>query len=262
MSEDEIFVFLIAGAVAISSIGMTSVNGLHALCLERNPGPGLVRLGIVGGIAWLGIVLAFFGDPSIQGIYVWFYLVLGYAVIKLFGQVLGGMYGVSMRVDVAERRNWAAALFLAAFTFGTGLIFGGSLWGEADPYSEYEGGWWIPMGFFLLGWTLMSIMIAIYLLREPGRFRTIVLQERDIGAASGAASFTLGTAVFMTDAVSGDFFGWGAGLMDVSLAGGMLIAHEFLRTPTGLPEAAGTRRVVECAFYIALALISTLLWTT
>lgn len=53
MSEDEIFVLL----VAIGSMGFTSVNGLHALCLERNPGPGLVRLSVIASLAWLGIVL-------------------------------------------------------------------------------------------------------------------------------------------------------------------------------------------------------------
>jgi hypothetical protein len=262
VSDDEAFVFAIAFGVAVMSMVATSVSGLHPLCLERNPGPGLVRLAILGGLAWIGIVLRYFGDPSIVGIYVWFYVVLGYAVIKFFGQLGGRMFGISMRADVAERRNWPAAIFLSAFTLGTGLIFGGSLWGEADPNSDYEGGWWIPMGFFLLGWGVMAGTTAIYHLREPGRFRTLVLQERDKGAAAGAASFTLSTAVLMTDAVSGDFFGWTAGLLDVAMAAAMLIAHEFLRTPTGIPEAAGTRRVIECAFYIVLALIGTLIWTS
>ena len=261
MSEGEFMVFIIAGAAAIGGMKATSVNGLHALCLERNPGPGLVRLAVIAGLAWLGIVLEFFGDPSIVGIYVWFYLLLGYAVIKVFGQLGGRLYGVSMRVDVAERRNWAGAIFLAAFTFGTGLIFGGSLWGEADPYSDYEGGWWIPMGFFLLGWSVMVVTLAIYMVREPGRFRTTVLQERDVGAAAGAASFTLGTAVLMTDAVAGDFFGWSAGLLDVAVAAGLLVAHEFLRTRTGLPESTGVSRAVECSLYLVLSLIGVALWT-
>jgi hypothetical protein len=261
MSDDEFFVFIISGIVALSTMAGTSYNGLHPLCLERNPGPGLVRLAVLAGLAWIWIAMEFFGDPSIAGIYVVFYLVMGYAVIKLFGQLGAGMFGVHIRIDVAERRNWAAALFLAAFTFGTALIFGGSLWGEADPYSDYEGGWWIPLGFFLLGWTVMTIMVALYHWREPGRFRTLVVQERDVGAASGAASFTISTAILMTSAVSGDFFGWGEGLIDIALAFAMLIAHEFLRSPSGMPEPAGARRVIECLFYIMLALVGALLWT-
>lgn len=262
MSEGEFFVFLIAGVLALNSMAATSVNGLHPLCLERNPGPGLVRLAVIGGMVWVGIVLRYFGDPSIVGIYVWFYVVLGYAAIKFFGQRGGVLFGVSMRVDVAERRNWPAAIFLAAFTLGTGLIAGGCLWGEADPYSDDEGGWWIPVGFFLLGWGITVAMTAVYHRREPGTFRQLVLQERDKGAAMGAASFTLSTAVLMTDAVSGDFFGWTAGLLDVAMAAAMLLAHEFLRTPTGMPEAGGTRRLIECTFYIVLALIGTLIWTS
>lgn len=259
MSDDETVVFIVSGLVALMGMGITTLSGLHPLYLERNPGPGLIRAAIIGGLAWIAIVIHFFGDPSIVGIYVLFYLVMGYAAIKFFGQVACLMFGISMRVDVAERRNWPAAVFMAAYTFGTGLIFGGSLWGEADPNSDYEGGWWIPLGFFLLGWGVMTIGTAIYHLREPGRFRTSVLQDRDLHSAVGAASFSLSTAVLMTDAVSGDFFGWSAGLLDVGVAAAMLIAHEFLRTPTGVVESPG-RRVIECALYIVLALLGVLIW--
>ncbi len=259
MSDDEIFITIVAAMTAIGSAMGTSVRGLHPLCLERNPGPGLVRLAVLGSMAWLGIVLTFFGDPSIVGVYVWFYFLLGYAVTKLFGQVFMLWGGISLRVDVAERRNWAAALVLAAFTLGTGLIFGGSLWGEADPNSDYEGGWWIPMGFFLQGWLVMAVLFSIYIWREPGRFRLGILQQRNESEARGAASFTLSTAVLMTSAVAGDFYGWGEGLKDIALAAAMLVAHEFLRPPTGVPDVGGARRAFECALYLALAILNTLL---
>ena len=262
MSDDEFIVMLLSCGAAIGSIAYTTVSGLHPLCLERNPGPGLVRLAIIGGLAWIAIVLHWFGDPSIVGIYVWFYMIMGYAVIKVFGQIGGEMFGISMRVDVAERRNWPAAVFLSAYTFGTGLIFGGSLWGEADPNSDYEGGWWIPMGFFLLGWGVMTIGTAIYHLREPGRFRTSVLRERNLHSAAGAASFTLSTAVLMTDAVSGDFFGWGAGLLDVGLAAAMLVGHELLRTPSGIAFESQSRRTIEFVLYIVLAFLGVVIWTS
>jgi hypothetical protein len=257
MSEDEIVVTVFAAIAAVASAGATSVRGLHPLCLERNPGPGLVRLAVIGSMVWLAVVLRFFGDPSIVGIYVAFYLLLGYAVTKFFGQVLLMTSGISLRVDVAERRNWPAALFFAAFTFGTGLIFGGSLWGEADPDSDYEGGWWIPMGFFAQGWLVMAAMLTLYLMREPGRFRTGILQQRNLSEAKGAASFTLSTAILMTSAVAGDFYGWAEGLKDVGLAAAMLVAHEFLRPPTGLPDVGGARRTFECVLYLALAVLNT-----
>ena len=259
MSDDEIFVSIAAAVVAVFASVATSVSGLHPLCLHHNPGPGLVRLAVIGSMVWLGIVLRFFGDPSIVGIYVGFYFLLGYAVTKFFGQVLLMLSGVSLRVDVAERRNWPAALFVAAFTFGTGLIFGGSLWGEADPNSDYEGGWWIPLGFFIQGWLVMVITLAIYLVREPGRFRTGILQQRNHSEAVGAASFTLSTAVLMTSAVAGDFYGWTEGVKDVGLAAAMLVAHEFLRPPTGVPDIGGLRRAFECALYLLLAALNTVI---
>lgn len=259
MSDDEIVIAIFAFFVAAGSMSATSFNGLHPLCLERNPGPGLMRLAVLGSLLWLALVLQFFGDPSIVGIYVWFYLLLGYAVVKLFGQTMVQVSGISLRIDVGERRNWPAAVFLAAFTFGTGLIFGGSLWGEADPNSDYEGGWWIPLGFFLQAWLVMAVMLTIYLVREPGRFRTGILQQRNLSEATGAACFTLSTAVLMTNAVAGDFYGWTEGLKDIGLAAAMLVAHEFLRPPTGVPDIGGARRAFECCLYVALAVLNTMI---
>ena len=104
MSDDEIFVSIAAAIVALWASVATSVSGLHPLCLHRNPGPGLVRLAVIGNMVWLGIVLRFFGDPSIVGIYVGFYFLLGYAVTKFFGQVL---YADSFRDRNAARdRLW------------------------------------------------------------------------------------------------------------------------------------------------------------
>jgi hypothetical protein len=84
----------------------------------------------------------------VTGTYVVFNLVLGYAATKLFGQAGARLFGLRMRVDVLERRNVAAALVIAASTLATGLIFGGNLWGDADPVGDDEGGWWIVGAFF------------------------------------------------------------------------------------------------------------------
>ena len=109
-------------------------------------------LGVLLAMVWIAFVIWRHADPSVTGVYVWFYLVMGYAAVKLLGQTTPAAFGARVRVDVGERRNLAAALLVAAFTLATGMIFGGSLWGEADPTGEGEGGWWIPVTFFLLGW--------------------------------------------------------------------------------------------------------------
>jgi hypothetical protein len=76
---------------------------------------------------------------------------------------------------------------IAAFTLATGLIFGGSLWGEADPVGDGEGGWWIPASFFALGWTTLVIAFGLFLRREGGRLAHRLQRERSLDDARAAA---------------------------------------------------------------------------
>lgn len=254
MSGDEIVVLLVSCAMAGAGMTRTTTSRLPGLVRRENPGIGLMRLAVLAALGWIWLVLIRYADPSVTGIYRGFYMVMGVAAVTMFGQAGCRLFGVDARVDVGERRNWPAAVFVAAFTLGTGLVFGGSLWGDADPQGGGEGGWWIPVGFFLLGWGVMASGLALYCWREPGKFRRQLLQERDAGVAWGAASYTLSTAILMTNAVSGDFFGWGSGLKDVGLAAGMLYAHEFLgpardeRQPEEKPK-----RWIEALVYLGTA---------
>jgi hypothetical protein len=254
MSDDELFVLMTAVTVAIAAMASTRTGNLSALVHRDNPGLGLVRLSILAAMGWVGIVLAFYADPSVVGVYVAFYLIIGYAVVKLFGQIAAGLFGLSTRIDAGERRNLPAALFIGAFTLATGLIFGGSLWGEADPEGGGEGGWWIPLGFFLLGWLVLVAGLALYLWRESTSLRRAVRQERQLAPAVGAASFCLSTGILMTNAVHGDFFGWTAGLKDVGLAAGLLVLHELVRPGRGGAAANRVRRAVEVVLYLGVGL--------
>lgn len=281
MAGGELLIFITCAIVSVAAISLTALGDVHRLTLRRNPGPGLVRLAVLGSMAWLGVVLHWFADASVRGFWVFFYLVIGYAVVKLFGQIWGGMlFGVHHRVDVVERRNLPAAVFLAALTLATGLIFGGSNWGEADPFGDWEGGWYVPMTFFFTGWGVLVAALALYLWREPGRFREAIVRERSMATARGAATFTLGVSMAMTDAVSGDFFGWGAGMLDVATAAGMLVVHELV-VPAGAglvvsrlgdergeePGGALAGRdggflpgVVGSAIYVGLGLLAWFVW--
>ena len=122
MSEDEILVMIISGFVAVATGFATRTDTFHRLYLRGNPAPGIVRLGVILSMAWIGFVLWRYADPSVTGIYVVFYLVMGYAVVKLCGQLTATLYGARTRVDAVERRNVPAALVIAAFTLATGLI--------------------------------------------------------------------------------------------------------------------------------------------
>jgi hypothetical protein len=271
VDEGEVMVMVVASVVAIATAVATHTGGFHRLYLRHNPAPGIVRLAVLLSMGWIGFVLWRYADPSVTGIYVVFYLVMGYAVVKLFGQLAATRYGARNRVDVVERRNVAAAIVIAAFTLATGLIFGGSLWGEADPVGDWEGGWWIPLSFFLLGWTTLVIAFGLFLRREPGRLAQRLQRERSLADARAAGSYLLGVGVALTEAVSGDFWGWWHGLLTFGILAALVIAHELFaglqarghRRGTagdiggdgdGSGTTSDTRRTVEAVVYLLIGL--------
>lgn len=260
MGEDEVAVMVISVIAGLVGAAMTRVSSMPTHFTARNPGIGMVRLAVLAGVLWTAYVIQFHGDPSIEGVYVFFYLVMAYAVLKVFGQAFGAsLYGLNLQVDVYERKNAAAALFLATFTLATGIVFGSSIWGEADPLSDAEGGWWIPFGFFLLGWILLVIATALYLWREPGKFRLQIRQERDARMAGSVAVFLLITAYIIHEGVAGDFWGWRHGILGMGTIGLMLVGHELLlfrsgRTVAG-SEPSLILRLFERGLYIGLGFL-------
>jgi hypothetical protein len=260
VDESEVFIFSLSIAMAVIGLAVNRLNGLHALFFRRNPGPGIARLGLLLALGWILYVLLYHADPSVTGIYVVMYLVMGYAFVKLLGQTVPAAYGARLRVDVAERRNVPAALFIATFTLCTGLIFGGSLWGEADPVGDDEGGWWIPLVFFLLGWGCLLIAFGLFLLRERGRLRLRLQRERSMADIRPTAVFLLVAAGALTDAVAGDFWGWRHGLLTFGVLAGLLITHQVFAALTrpgrpGAGPAAGAR-VLETGAYALLGLVA------
>jgi len=255
MDESEVLVLILSAALAVVGIVVNRTGGLHGLYFRDNPGPGIVRLGIFLAMGWIALVLWLWADPSVTGIYVLFYLVMGYAVVKLFGQSVVGWVGIRTRVDVGERRNVPAALVVAAFILATGLIFGGSLWGEADPVGDDEGGWWIPLTFFLLGWSALLLAFALFLRREGNHFLRGIRRDRSLADARTAAVFLLAAAVPLTDAVAGDFWGWRHGLLTFGVLAGLLLIHEVFRGWAEPGGPHGKDRKVEALAYAGLAVL-------
>jgi hypothetical protein len=261
VAESEILVLVLTAALAVVGVSANHTGSLHALYFRGNPGPGIVRLGVVLAMAWIGYVLWRHADPSVTGVYIFFYLVMGYAAVKVFGQWALFPLGIRTRIDVGERRNVAAALVIGGFALATGLIFGGSLWGEADPVGGDEGGWWIPVTFFLLGWTVLIACFWLFMRREPTSFARRIRRERSVVDGRAAAVFLVSCAVPLTDAVAGDFWGWRHGLLTFAFLAGLVLAHEgfaSLARPTGpvdRPEkdVSDARRVVESLAYLAIA---------
>jgi hypothetical protein len=227
--EGDVVILIMAAIAGIAGIAMNSPAAMHRIYFRDNPGPGLVRAAILISLAWIFLVSLVWADESVTGMYIVFYLVMGYAAIKWFGQAGARLFGLRMRVDVLERRNVAAAQVIAAFTLATGLIFGGSLWGDADPVGDDEGGWWIVGAFFLLGWIALVCAFGLFLQREKRHQRGWgqgIRRNRDMERANATALFLLASAVPLTDAVSGDFWGWRHSLLTFGVLAGLLVAHE------------------------------------
>jgi hypothetical protein len=215
MDPDEIFVAIVCAVLALVGMAGTSTSRLPALSLRDLWGLGLTRLATAAAMVWILVVLLEFADPSVKGIYFWFYLLMGFAAVKVFGALGAQMFGVRFRVDVCERRNPAAAVFCAGFVLATGMIFGGCLWGEADPSGEGEGGWWIPVGFFAAGWVALVVALALFFWREPGPTRVRIRRDRKLPDAWAAATYAVVAAWVLTEAVAGDFYGWKHGMLAV-----------------------------------------------
>lgn len=259
MSEDETLVLWVALFGGLAAAFALSTSRLHHVFTRYNPGIGMHRAAVLASLAWTGYVIAFHGDDSIRGIYVLFYLVMTYAVVKGFGQVFGpSILGLDVRRDVFVRGNRPIALFTAVFALSTGLIFGGSLWGEADPLSDAEGGWWIPLGFFLLGWLILVVATRLFAWRAR-RFHKRLRREHDMAEARTGAVFLLSSTTVILQGVAGDFWGWTEGLLSMGAIALMLIGHELLSWLPGERERAGAgdlvslREFFEYALFVGLA---------
>jgi len=259
MGDSEPLIFLLSIIVSIVMFLHTSTRGLHPLFLKNNSAIGLTRLSIILSLLWMVVVLNTYADPSITGIYTWFYLIIGYAVVKTFGQQAVLLLGASFRALVYERKNFALALVISAFTFGTALIYGGSLWGEADPYGDDEGGWWIVLGFFILGWLFLVLTVSLYIWRESKLFIANIRQDRDVESAMTFSTYILSTSIVLTEAVAGDFHGWTQGLLSFFTIAGMLVIHEIFHAKDDQPQSAPRPKrdhVFESLLYILMAVFS------
>lgn len=252
MEGDELFVFVVAGIAALSGFSRIFFVGMPGLYFRRLPGLGLVRIAVLLAMAWVVYVLYHYADPSVIGIYRVFYIVLGLAIVTCCG--LGGARaaGVRYRVDVIERANPYAAVITAAQILAVAMIYAGSVWGEADPDGDDEGGWWIPMGFFFAGWISLVIAMNLYASRDSHGNRGRIRRRRSPADAQAVAFYILSSGWILAEAVSGDFYGWGHGLLAVGAIAGMLITREIFGgiMARGGADPSRPARLFESILYI------------
>jgi hypothetical protein len=264
VSQDEGVVLLVLAGIVLAGHAFRTPWQLHRLYQRGRSAVALggVRLARWAAFGWVAYVLWNHADPSVTGIYRFFYLVMASAVFTVTTPVLTWILGAgSYRVDILERHNPAAAFLHAGAVLAMGLIFGGCLWGEADPDGDDEGGWWIPMGFLAAGWATLMVATALFRWREPHLNSRTIRQDRITSDGRAAALYTVSAAIPITQAVAGDFHGWRHGLLGVGaivllLAIREVFGHVQQRWVTVLGR--GTRRW-ESTTYIVTGILYGLL---
>jgi len=260
--QDTGFFFGLSLAVTLWGLWRSRVSGMHHLYLRDNAAIGAARLGVIGAVVWCGYVLLNHADPTITGIWTVLYVLMAMAAIKLFGQFAAEYFGPRLRVDIYERKNLAAGTVVGSFTFATGLIFGGAMWGdmEADALEYgwlfrllpgYEDGWWITPWFFLMGWAILFFTMRFWFKREHIDARERIVRERNQADANAFACFCIACAITIAYAVQGDYTGFFESLAGFSIIALPILAHEIMRPA----NPRGQRQRGEGWIYIAMALI-------
>jgi hypothetical protein len=264
LSDAEIF--LLCVALFYGAIGLWAKFGTskHKLYRPRAEAAGLVMLTSLCAMAWILYVLYNHADPSVVGFYRFFYAALGMGTLYLFGlKIAPRAIGARHAVDVLERNNMAAAVLVSSFLLATGMIYGNSLWGDADPSGGDIGGWYIPVGFFIMGWSTLWASSWLYRIRAWGDVKRRASQIRDPLQTSGFAVYILSAGWILSEAVAGDFYGWGHGIAAVAAIAAMLIIHEMIdiyieRNDSKHPRAMTALELISC---IAISVGYTVFYT-
>jgi hypothetical protein len=226
MSEEEIIILALATFGAIGFGCSQSPSRVPGLVLRDRAALGLWRIFFYATIVWILYVLFHFADDSVTGIYIFMYFILGVFLLRLSGESVASLLGARYKADIIERGNIAAAIVNGAFTTAAGLIYSGSIWGDANPSdASDEGGWWIPLTFYILGYLILLAIVILYIWRERN-LMTRIRQSHAIAPAITFATYTLSAAWILKEAVAGDFYGWLHGLSCVGAAAALFFAHE------------------------------------
>ena len=247
-------------------------SSLHHLYLRNNPGIGLVRLSVWAAMAWCVFTIVFFGSVKIVHIWYIFYLVIGYGVIHAFGFLGARAFGMRLRVDVYERKNFGAAMFIAAFVLATGMIYGGSMWGESTPESleyggifmilpSYDDGWWIIPLFFIMGWSILFATMKLWFFREKSISGSEIRSSHCHADGRAAALYCLACAIPITDAVSGDYYGLADSIIGFSAIALPVLAHEVFRPSSVEQERDPQEPWLYVGFGFAAMLLSPIVST-
>lgn len=238
MSGDELVMLALCGIVAVVGWGRFYLQKVSVETLGA-PRPGRGLLAIVpllcAALLWLTLrTLASF-DVRDASQYLLFYMLMGAAWVAAWLH-LGPIAGLSVRDDVLERRNPAAATALTGALVGITLSFAGGNVGDGP-------GWWVVVFSALLA--TASLFVAWLALDAVSGVTEMVTVDRDEAAGLRLACFLVAAGLVFGRAVAGDWISAGATVLDfgtvaspVLLLLGAAALVDRASRPTGLrPQA-------------------------
>lgn len=199
MSEDEMFALVAGSGIAL----VTWVRVLFNLRALRGRLRGssfasglLLGLPVIVAIALIAMLQSW-ADVGVRTDvgYLFFYVVLGLAWVGS-GLWLVGYLGLSLRDDVLERNNVAAALAIYGACVALTFAYAGGNFGDGP-------GWWVVVFSAALG-TLSLVVLWIALNRLTWIVDRIVI-DRDLGAAIHAALLCTAWGVIAMRSAAGDW---------------------------------------------------------
>jgi hypothetical protein len=211
MSPDEVFVLVASSAIALVGWGAWYA---HPLAVKRFVGTpaasrSLVYATPLVALAILFVVLQTGASHDVRDAprYIIMYLAMGAAWVGLCVWLIPYL-GISVRDDVAERGNRAAAYPVAGAIVGIMLSFAGGNIGDGP-------GWWVVV--FSAALATAALFVLWYTLDAAGDFVEHITVDRDRAAGVRVAGFLVAAGLILGRAVAGDWISAGATVRDFTV---------------------------------------------
>lgn len=243
MSEGEKAISVLSSIVALISTAMW-LNALRARPFVLRPTPWKRALQLAPATAIVGIcfVLTNFASHDVRddGRYLYMYTAWGAAWI---GVMLSWSpcFGLSLRDDVVERANPAAAAALWSLPFAHALAYVGGNIGDGP-------GWWVVL--VSSGAAQLVLLVLVWTTLKLGQCAETITIGRDTATGVRFAALTIAEALVLGRAVAGDWIELSATLRDFAVRGwpALVLCALGLALDVGSrPSAAAPRRNVFLA---------------
>jgi uncharacterized membrane protein YjfL (UPF0719 family) len=262
VSDDEVAVLLLSGIAAVIGWAVWYRRILAPRAL-RPRGPAVALLGWTP-VACLGVLLTVLRTAASHDVrdapqYILLYALMGAAWVVVSSGFFSHTGGVSMRDDVAERGNVAAAVAVAGGLVGVTLCFAGGNIGDGP-------GWWVVVFCALFSTSALLLLWAIS--QRLTRSFDVITIDRDLGTATRTALMLVACGLILGRAVAGDWHSAAATVTDFARVGwpsaGLVAFDAWLAHGSGpradAPETSIVREgLAPGAFYLAAA-AAWLLW--